>query len=73
MGPIPLNCDSPLVDEIIDELTSFGSKYKERVIYLGIRFLIQVTDIQVVLSCINNYKENINSNMKDYLARITHI
>jgi hypothetical protein len=36
MGPVPLNCDARLLDEIVDELTSFGSKYKTRVIYLGI-------------------------------------
>ena len=36
MGPIPFNLDSPVIDVIVDELTSFGSKYKERVIYLGI-------------------------------------
>jgi hypothetical protein len=35
LGPIPLNFDFKIVDEIIDELTSFGRKYKERVIYLG--------------------------------------
>ena len=35
VGPIPLNFDSTITDEIIDELTSFGVKYRERVIYLG--------------------------------------
>ena len=35
LGPIPLNFDFKIVDEIVDELTSFGRKYKERVIYLG--------------------------------------
>ena len=28
MGPIPFNFDSNIVDAIIDELTSFGQKYK---------------------------------------------
>jgi hypothetical protein len=28
LGPIPLNFDFKIVDEIIDELTSFGRKYK---------------------------------------------
>ena len=35
VGPIPFNFDSPVLDQVIDELTSFGHKYKERVIYLG--------------------------------------
>jgi hypothetical protein len=35
LGPIPLNCDAHLLDEVIDELTSFGSCHRERVIYLG--------------------------------------
>jgi hypothetical protein len=35
LGPIPINFDSSITDEIIDELTSFGRKYKERVVYLG--------------------------------------
>ena len=39
VGPIPFNFDSPILDEIIDELTSFGQKYKERVIYLGMEKL----------------------------------
>lgn len=28
VGPIPFNFDSQVVDELVDELTSFGSKYK---------------------------------------------
>lgn len=64
MGPIPLNCDSPLVDEIIDELTSFGSRYKERVIYLGRFCMIQDVDLRVVSKCIKNCRENISSSMK---------
>ncbi len=40
LGPIPLNFDFKIVDEIVDELTSFGRKYKERVIYLGTFYLI---------------------------------
>ena len=39
MGPIPFNFDAKINDEVIDELTSFGSKYKERVIFLGISLL----------------------------------
>ena len=35
LGPIPFNFDSAITDEVIDELTSFGQKHKERVIYLG--------------------------------------
>lgn len=35
LGPIPFNFDSRILDELIDELTSFGRKYRERVIYLG--------------------------------------
>jgi hypothetical protein len=35
VGPIPFNFDYQIVDELVDELTSFGSKYRERVIYLG--------------------------------------
>lgn len=35
VGPIPFNFDSQVIDELVDELTSFGSKYQERVIYLG--------------------------------------
>lgn len=38
LGPIPFNFDAALLDEIIEELTSFGSKYRERVVYLGHRF-----------------------------------
>lgn len=53
VGPIPFNFDSQVVDELIDELTSFGSKYKERVIYLGKYVKIQETDIKAVLSYIN--------------------
>jgi hypothetical protein len=40
LGPIPLNFDFKIVDEIVDELTSFGRKYKERVIYLGMFWVI---------------------------------
>jgi len=53
VGPIPFNFDSQVIDELIDELTSFGSKYKERVIYLGIYAKIQETDIKAVLNYIN--------------------
>jgi hypothetical protein len=28
LGPIPLNFDSKLLDEIVDELTSFGSRHR---------------------------------------------
>ena len=28
VGPIPFNFDSRVVDELIDELTSFGSRHK---------------------------------------------
>ena len=35
LGPIPLNCDDHLLDEIVDELTSFGNRHRERVVYLG--------------------------------------
>ena len=40
VGPIPFNFDSVIIDEIIDELTSFGGQHKERVIYLGKRKII---------------------------------
>lgn len=35
VGPIPFNFDSQVIDELVDELTSFGSKHPHRVIYLG--------------------------------------
>jgi len=69
MGPIPLNCDSPLVDEIIDELTSFGSKYKERVIYLGKLCFIQDVGLRAASKCINNYRGNTSLNMKALFAQ----
>jgi hypothetical protein len=28
LGPVPLNCDARLLDEIVDELTSFGSRHR---------------------------------------------
>ena len=58
------HCDSALVDEIIDELTSFGSKYKERVIYLGRFCLIKGVDLRVVSKCISNCREDISSSTK---------
>jgi hypothetical protein len=39
VGPIPFNFDSTLTDLIVDEITSFGCKYRERVVYLG-KYLI---------------------------------
>ena len=35
VGPIPLNFDNQVVDAVVEELTSFCSRHKERVIYLG--------------------------------------
>jgi hypothetical protein len=42
VGPVPLNFDNQVVDELVDELTSFGSKYHERVVYLGMSLQTQV-------------------------------
>jgi hypothetical protein len=36
VGPVPLNFDNPIIDTIVEELTSYGNKYLERVVYLGI-------------------------------------
>ena len=36
VGPIPLNFDSAVVDEVVETLTMLGYRGKERVIYLGI-------------------------------------
>ncbi len=38
LGPIPLNFDCVVLDEIVDMLTSFSSRYTERVIYLTNRY-----------------------------------
>lgn len=35
VGPVPLNFDNPIVDTIVEELTSYGKHHSERVIYLG--------------------------------------
>lgn len=35
VGPVPLNFDNPIVDTIVEELTSYGKHHTERVIFLG--------------------------------------
>lgn len=51
LGPIPLNCDDRLVDEIVEELTSFGSRHRERVVYLGTQGAIQGGGLPAVSNC----------------------
>lgn len=36
VGPVPLNFDNPIIDCIVEGLTSYGKRYPERVVYLGI-------------------------------------
>lgn len=49
-GPIPLNFDSNVVDAVVEELTSFGSKYRERVVYLGNQFNVHKANVIAILS-----------------------
>lgn len=64
LGPIPFNFDAALLDEIVDELTSFGSKYKERVIYLGKRVATQATGSPTASRCTRNSTGATLSSMK---------
>jgi hypothetical protein len=73
MGPIPLNCDSHLLDQVIDELTSFGSRHKERVIFLGKQPLSKARGSAVVLKCTWKCHAPTPSNTKDALIQATLI
>lgn len=73
LGPIPFNFDSSLLDEIVDELTSFGSRHKERVIYLGIIAIKKVIDSQIASKCIKKLIEDILLSMKAQLIPIFSI
>lgn len=35
VGPVPLNFDTTVQDELVETLTTFGNKHPERVVYLG--------------------------------------
>lgn len=64
LGPIPLNFDSKLLDEVIDELTSFGRKYRERVIYLGTISITQAIVSPAVSRCTRIWSTSINSSTR---------
>lgn len=34
-GPVPLNFDASICDEVVETLTSFSNRHQEKVIYLG--------------------------------------
>lgn len=71
MGPIPLNCDSQLLDEVVDELTSFGSRHKERVIFLGNQHVNKAKGSAVVFECTWKCLARIPSNTKDAQMQAT--
>ncbi len=73
MGPVPLNCDSKLMDEVVDELTSFGSRYKARVIYLGRDVIKKVIGSRVVSRCIKRWREVTLSSTRDRWVLIISI
>jgi hypothetical protein len=51
VGPIPLNFDSAVVDEVVETLTTLGQRSKERVVYLGTSQAMQGDGTRAVLSC----------------------
>lgn len=71
VGPIPFNFDSRVVDELIDELTSFGSRHKERVIYLGNCWITKATGTPVALSFINRWATSTVSSMRPSFLAIS--
>jgi hypothetical protein len=62
VGPIPLNFDSAVVDEVVETLTMLGYRGKERVIYLGTGSVIQDGDTPAVSSCTSKSSDNTSIN-----------
>jgi hypothetical protein len=70
VGPIPLNFDSSVVDEVVETLTMLGYRGKERVIYLGKCRFMQDGDTRVVSSSTRKSSENTFININHLSIRI---
>lgn len=54
VGPVPLNFDASVCDELVEVLTSFGNRHNERVVYLGTVLSSQGPGMPAASNCTNN-------------------